>query len=211
MLFSTAVLLLILSLLFHIILLERIKVQARFWFITSHLTLLLLVDVDAVVMMLLFTMDGLTVETNWSSGTKWILNLRLTFASVHDYVQCYWVLIYDANQPLEGVCHSNLPQVHAGDESKSDCTLNRWSFNVITSSSNTNVSIIIKKIRSITSNNLQRIFTKNWIWIGWTSGAEFTHLMQAHKCVESFSCCHCHLCVVLLQDQHVKHQLDGHD
>ncbi len=35
----------------------------------------------------------------------------------------------------------------------------------------------------------------------------FTHLVQAHKCVESFSCRHRHLCVVFLQDQHVKHQL----
>lgn len=35
----------------------------------------------------------------------------------------------------------------------------------------------------------------------------FIHLVQAHKCVESFSCCHRHLHVVFLQDQHVKHQL----
>ena len=34
----------------------------------------------------------------------------------------------------------------------------------------------------------------------------FTHLVQAHECVESFSCSH--LCVVFLQDQHVKHQLE---
>lgn len=36
----------------------------------------------------------------------------------------------------------------------------------------------------------------------------FTHLVQAHECVESFSCSHRHLCVVFLQDQHVKHQLE---
>lgn len=35
----------------------------------------------------------------------------------------------------------------------------------------------------------------------------FIYLVQAHKCVESFSCCHRHLHVVFLQDQHVKHQL----
>lgn len=34
-----------------------------------------------------------------------------------------------------------------------------------------------------------------------------THLVQAHECVEGFSCRHGHLCVVFLQDQHVKHQL----
>lgn len=48
-----------------------------------------------------------------------------------------------------------------------------------------------------------------WILTGWTTGALLTHLVQAHECVESFSCCHRHLCVVFLQDQHVKHQLEA--
>lgn len=33
------------------------------------------------------------------------------------------------------------------------------------------------------------------------------YLMQAHQCVESFTSCSGHLCVVLLQDQHIKNQL----
>lgn len=34
------------------------------------------------------------------------------------------------------------------------------------------------------------------------------YLMQAHKCIESFSSCHSHFSVVLLQYQHIKHQLE---
>lgn len=32
--------------------------------------------------------------------------------------------------------------------------------------------------------------------------------MQAHKCIERFSSCHSHFSVVLLQYQHIKHQLE---
>lgn len=37
------------------------------------------------------------------------------------------------------------------------------------------------------------------------------YLMQAHQCVESFSSRSGHLCVVLLQNQHIKNQLKVHN
>lgn len=40
-------------------------------------------------------------------------------------------------------------------------------------------------------------------------GTLSTHLVQAYERVESLSCRCSHLCVVFLQDQHVKHQLVG--